>query len=316
MGLTLNVLPASNGECIWIRYGEKKYTNIIVDAGPASFAKGFRELIDKIVEKREIVDLLILTHIDDDHIKGFMKYIEERECAEIKEIWLNGEPKDAVGYQVHSPRNVGGLVDLIKGKNIKLTTPILEGRIKKINDAEIIVMTPTQEVVDEVAAEIAKYTPHCSEEVNKKTIDQILEEDQFVEDKSDTNKASISFVLCYKGKNIAFLGDAHPRDVIEGKKRYCEKMDIELVKLAHHGSKYNTNLELLECMKASKFIVSRKSSGHKETIARITNSIDNAIVYCNYNWWDEHNFFQKEDKIKYIDTKKIQLVCQNEIVMS
>lgn len=315
MGLTVNVLPASNGECIWIRYGEEDYTNIIVDAGPASSSKGFRDIIDKIVEKGEVVDLLILTHIDDDHIKGFVKYIEKRECTEIKEIWLNGEPKESVGYQTHSAKNIGSLVEVIKAKKMNITTPILQGKVKPINDGEIVVITPTQDAVDKVATEIAKYTPHSSVKRCGKTIDQILEKDKFELDTSDTNKASISFVFSYKGESIAFLGDAYPGDVIEGKNKYCQEKNISLVKLAHHGSKYNTNLELLECMQTDKFIISRKSLGYKETIARIIKSTDSAIIYCNYNWWDEHNIFNEEDKIKYIDTKKIQMICQNEIII-
>lgn len=313
MELTLNVLPALNGECIWIRFGEKNYTNIIVDSGPAAFAKGFRDLIDIIKENGETVDLLILTHIDDDHIKGFAKYIEKREGTAIKEVWLNGEPRGLVGYQAHSLANIGSLVNFIKEKKINLTTPILEGDVRQINDAEIIVITPNIDAVNKVSMEIANYIPHSSVRRLEKTIDQILEDDKFESDNSDTNKASISFILSYNGKNIAFLGDSHPEDVIEGMNRYCKGKHIDIIKLAHHGSKHNTNLELLECMKADQFIISRKSLGYKETIARIIKSRDNATIYCNYNWWNENDIFHEEDKVKYIYTKKIRMICQNEI---
>ena len=120
MSIEVFVEQAFNGECIWLRYGNDIKFNIIIDSGPGIFAKGFKKLIDKIVNNNEVIDLLILTHIDDDHINGFRKSISSIDGKYIKQVWINGNPEHYYNNQPHSPKNIGSLVDAIKNKNINL----------------------------------------------------------------------------------------------------------------------------------------------------------------------------------------------------
>ncbi|MBN3409352.1 hypothetical protein CJF15_09355 [Clostridium botulinum] len=313
MLLEIKAEKAIKGDCIWIRYGEKNISNIIVDSGPSSFAKGFRKLIHKIIENGEEIDLLVLTHIDDDHIKGFSKYIEDNDCNKIKKIWFNGHGSEVyIKNQPHSPRNVTNLINYINDKGLQVITPVYEGYIEKINEAELTVITPTEEDINNVAKEIDKFIPHSFQSIYNKDLDRIMEDDNFEKDGSKTNKASISFIFSYKNRNIAFLGDAHAEDIVKGKNKFFKDRPIHMIKLPHHGSKYNINKELIECMNAKKFIISTKGPIHKETISRIIQNVDKPIIYCNYEWWRKCSFFTNNDKKKYLNTGKLEIIALDE----
>lgn len=304
---------AFDGECIWIIYGMENKTNIIIDSGPAKFSRGFINLMNKIKDSKEEVDLLILTHIHDDHIGGFKKYISSHDCGIIKNIWVNGDDEFYYKNQLHSPKNIGKLVGAIRDKNCNITTPVLEGRVEKFREARITVLTPTNENMMKVAEEIGKASAHSKKKIDLRDIDEIKDDDGFEPDTSDINKASISFILSYENKNIAFLGDAHAECIIEGMNKHWSKEKIHLVKLPHHGSKKNVNLDLLKKLNCDQYIICHKNQVYKETLARIMKFNDTANIYCNYDWWSNSNFFTQKDKENYIDTKKLNIVEKNEI---
>ncbi|TGY00846.1 hypothetical protein E5357_01360 [Hominisplanchenecus murintestinalis] len=61
------LLPADEGNFIWLRYGKgEKYANIIVDGGTKSSGKEYAEVIENIAERGEKVEALVLPHIDYD----------------------------------------------------------------------------------------------------------------------------------------------------------------------------------------------------------------------------------------------------------
>lgn len=312
MSANIFIEKAFNGDCIWLRYGENTKYNIIIDSGPGIFAKKFKQLIDKIVDNNEFIDLLLFTHIDDDHINGFRKSISSIDCKYIKKIWINGNREHYYDNQSHSPKNIGSLIEAIKNKNIDVITPILGGIIEKVGEATLTVLTPSYEDMINVSKLIENSMPHSEDNKYSLSIDDLKSLDKYKPDNSDTNKASISFIFSYLDQNIAFLGDAHAEDVVYGISKYWDDRGINMVKLSHHGSKYNTDNKLLNTIKSKKFIISKKSPVHKETISRIINYEENVEVYCNYDWWTRTNFFTLQDKEKYLDSKKLNMFVLGE----
>lgn len=311
MSIEIKVEKAYHGECIWLRFGNNEKSNIIIDSGPAMFDGRFKNILEEIKLKNEKVDLLILTHIDNDHILGFKNYIQKNDCAIVEKIWLNGEDIAAYTYnQLLSPKNIRKLVDEIKTKNIELVSPVCEGYEEKINGGHIKVITPTKEAILEVAKLVDKFKLNSSKSAIK-SLETLYLEDKYEEEKTATNKASISFIFEYKNKKIAFLGDAVATDIIEGFKKYYNGCKVDFIKIPHHGSKHNTSCELIRVLGANKFIISKNKSVDKETIARIVNSCENAEIYCNYNWWECTNYFNKNDKEKYMDTGKLIIREEN-----
>lgn len=49
----IEVQKACQGDCIWLRCVAEKSVNIVIDAGPSTFAAGFKNLIDKIAGNKE-----------------------------------------------------------------------------------------------------------------------------------------------------------------------------------------------------------------------------------------------------------------------
>jgi len=78
--MKINFLPAFNGDCILITTDK---FNILIDGGMSRTY--YRILRDKL-EELEQIDLVILTHIDEDHIAGLIelfdgKYDKSKEYA-------------------------------------------------------------------------------------------------------------------------------------------------------------------------------------------------------------------------------------------
>lgn len=94
MLITIKSYPAKKGDCFLVSYGkEKQQKHLLIDCGYTktvnSYLKG--DLI-KIGVKREVLEKMILSHIDADHIQGAIKLLKDNNSErfiEIKEIWHN-----------------------------------------------------------------------------------------------------------------------------------------------------------------------------------------------------------------------------------
>jgi hypothetical protein len=101
--MNIKFLKAFNGDSIWISYLDKDTPrNILIYGGmPANYVQKakngkleygeLKEAVDKIRENKEKIDLLVLTHVDDDHIGGILKWFENDEDAHklINKVWFN-----------------------------------------------------------------------------------------------------------------------------------------------------------------------------------------------------------------------------------
>lgn len=87
----------------------------------------------------------------------------------------------------------------------------------------------------------------------------------FREDRSVTNGSSIAFLLESEGVTALFLGDSFPSVVGDQLRRIstgATYLDVDLVKVSHHGSKRNTSPELLAGLTARNFLISSNGQKH------------------------------------------------------
>lgn len=88
--ITVKVFPALNGDCFLITAEE---TNILIDGGYVNTYNEFlKPNLIEMASKGEKLSLLVVSHIDADHISGIMKFIEENESEKIipvQNIWHN-----------------------------------------------------------------------------------------------------------------------------------------------------------------------------------------------------------------------------------
>jgi len=85
--------PAKNGDCFLVSLGEQDKKHILIDCGYTETYEEFlkKDLI-KISEAGERLNLMIITHIDKDHILGAIKFIEDNNKNKficIDEVWHN-----------------------------------------------------------------------------------------------------------------------------------------------------------------------------------------------------------------------------------
>jgi hypothetical protein len=90
------MLPAACGDCLWLEYGTPPATKIvIIDGGVRATAGPLRDRIAAARRERGggplDVELLVVTHIDNDHILGVIELLENPDSSlRVKDIWFNG----------------------------------------------------------------------------------------------------------------------------------------------------------------------------------------------------------------------------------
>lgn len=89
----VKMFPASNGDCFLIRGGG---VNVLIDGGyAATFELHVLPELTQIAREGQRLDLLVATHIDQDHILGIIALLEAngpavpRTILEIDAIWFN-----------------------------------------------------------------------------------------------------------------------------------------------------------------------------------------------------------------------------------
>ena len=88
--MEIQLLPANNGDCIIIEFVSGHF--ILIDGGYVDTYRNYlRPKLIEIAAGGGIIDALVVTHIDSDHISGIIKLLEEELMPiTIREIWYNG----------------------------------------------------------------------------------------------------------------------------------------------------------------------------------------------------------------------------------
>src|SRR5690242_13906859 len=93
--LELRLLPARQGDAIWVRWGDPTAPRqLIVDMGTEGVGKQLRARIEALPPGARRFELLVVTHVDADHIGGVLSCLvnmqEELEGLHFEDIWFNG----------------------------------------------------------------------------------------------------------------------------------------------------------------------------------------------------------------------------------
>lgn len=89
----IKMLQAFEGDCIFLQFiYEDNMFNMLIDSGPiACWNASLKCFLDELIEENRKIDLMVLTHIDSDHIGGALKlFKEDKYYSLIKNIWFNG----------------------------------------------------------------------------------------------------------------------------------------------------------------------------------------------------------------------------------
>jgi len=344
--LKIQFLKANNGDSILISLEDenKIQRHIVIDSGmPQTYFFAtenkygdFKEKIVKpITDAGQKIDLLILTHIDEDHIGGIWKWFaKEKDTAYqiISSIWFNSGKAIAEKFKISENPLLQNYLEIFTTSQTSVEQAVtFEEYINEHDlwDKKLIGQTQVYEkfglkfqILSPGIQQLKDLVEHYRGEVKDdyftsgtvdydRNIKSFIEEEadekwKFEEDDTVTNGSAIAFIMEHGGEKFLFLADAHPNVIITELKRLKyspeEPLSVKFVKLSHHGSSFNTNLELLKLIKTDHYIIStsgqRHSHPHKRTISRIVASNPNANIYFNYELIRQA-VWNKQDTIDY-----------------
>jgi hypothetical protein len=93
MPLELHFLPASEGDAIWIRWGDDLQHQLLIDMGRERNGREIRARLVELDKAERHFELLVVTHVDADHIAGVLTGIAEVEPLDglgFDDVWFNG----------------------------------------------------------------------------------------------------------------------------------------------------------------------------------------------------------------------------------
>lgn len=252
----LRVVQAKFGDCLIVQYGVKnsqKY--ILIDGGPGGVYRNFlKPELEKITASGGELELVVLSHIDGDHIVGLINLTEELKeqqaddadpIIKIHGLWMNTF-ESSIGKNNQLSQSVQTLFSRVQ--NVQSTMPqgelaflsIPQGNTLKRN--AMILEIPINEVVnsglisyetmpDSLKLENISITIIGPNEKNLKKLEDewrkwiqkneakmMLSNPEVLAnaDQSVPNLSSIMFMMESGGKRILFTGDGRGDFILEG----------------------------------------------------------------------------------------------------
>jgi hypothetical protein len=322
----IEMLPAQHGDALWIEYGDEGATNrILIDGGPVPTYKFLEQRIGKVPGDERFFELVVLTHVDADHVEGLVRLFAEKPLPfSVDKVIFNGwrqmekshgllgalqgeflsallvdraphawDP-DAPPWVVLSRGDLPE-VELPGGMRLTLLSPSPDKLRAMAADWKKAIAKEGFDPGDleqawEALASRKKFLPKKGLLGTSRALDNLLKE-QFKIDAAKANGSSVAFLAEYRGKSALLLGDAHP-DVVAAslkrllKKRRQKKLSVGAVKIAHHGSKNNTNEELLALLASPTYLISTNGAQFKHPdkacMARIVKFGKPRTIVFNY----------------------------------
>lgn len=324
--MEIKFLKAGSGDCILIQNEGK---NVLIDGGNDSVF-----LIDeyyKITSRKEKIDLLIITHHDDDHINGILKLFEhlenKNETPEIETIIFNSPKKinsflkeeeevttNLLSYkQAYELENV-----LFKNRDIQWITSmekdINELFNEKFGEMKLEIFSPNEDILNSYASNNGAYlnSDHrCDWNTPMKELEQYIDDKS--QDSSLSNKTSIVVYATFKEKKILLPADVTPgrfNEIIDKIRGSKEKADLDLIKLPHHGSYRSLNSKVLQKINCKNYVISTNSLKHylpnKRAIIKIVQNLTSSET-LNFLFNYEESIHKLRITDKEISEYKIKL---------
>jgi hypothetical protein len=292
--LCLEALPARHGDCLLLRWGlEPDCHRMLIDGGPASAYDGIARRIRAL--NAQALDVLVLTHVDADHIEGAVLAVNDRDLGlSVDQVWYNGAPHltselgpvqgeilgaliselsipwnaSFGGTAVRAPESGNLLTQELPG-GLRVTVLAPDGAaLRKLRDAwweacrEAGIATGS--TADALAALRGKpaLSPEQAYLSGPPALDvRELARARSGSDASVPNASSIVLLAEYGETRILLTGDAAPAVLVPAVQRLLAERQITslpltALKMPHHGSAKNITAGLVRCLPARHYLFS------------------------------------------------------------
>lgn len=286
--VTVRALPAKCGDCLVVEYGStgSRPYRILVDGGlKGSFDEGLGKYLKDSVDQPTEFDIVVVTHIDLDHIEGVIQALE-RDALTTQHIWFNG--RDQLDDLINTDAGTrgarqGDALDKLIPQDKR--NPVVGGKALHVSDsspvelgnmpgpARCILLSPSRARLEQLLKKWPKPTRGDSIEKLFDIFDDATDAGTraagvFGKDGSVANGSSIAFLLEIDGVKLLLTGDAYASELESTITRLLEergedKLVVDLFKLSHHGSRQNMTDELLDLIDPKAILICTDGSKFK-----------------------------------------------------
>ena len=253
------MLPAGHGDSLLVAYGDPAAPHhILIDGGPYyTYSAGafvarttLSERVQQLIEAGYSLDLLVITHIDADHIEGAVKLLANwPKNLKIADVWFNAwrhlkqDPGDLLGpvqgemlsALIREARAATGTRRWAATRSpscpatrcapsnspagCKLTllspTPVELAALRRTWETELRTAGLDPDSPEAALERLKKDQRLRPDDIDdllgERRLDvEALAEASFESDASPANGTSIAFIAEFEGKRCLFAGDAHP----------------------------------------------------------------------------------------------------------
>ena len=291
---------------------------MLVDGGPPEAAAAVEARVDALPPGERVLDVVVVTHIDSDHIAGMLPLLA-REDVEVGDVWFNAlqqlpEQDERLTRSVAEGED---LVELLTGASRSKPLPwnrIVDGRavategdrtfreLEPAGGPKITLLSPTpkrllalRRIWDRALTRAQRGEPEEAEPPSPPEPLGDLEALAATRTANDTsvpNGSSIAFLLEHRGASCLLGADAFPTVLGGGlwalaNARGGRPVPVDAVKLPHHGSQKNVGAKLLTLVSSQQFLVSTSGErfGHPDDVSlarAVTAGGPGTTIWFNY----------------------------------
>jgi len=324
--IRIEMLPARLGDCLLVEClpadGGPPW-RMLVDGGPPdTWQATLRPRLERLSSDQRRIDLVIVTHIDSDHIGGIIPFFRERALGiEIGDVWFNGHvhlPMPGVPHGIRSVSQGERFTAELLGDDDSPTFPWNEafdrGPVETPDQGafaavptgpgapRLTLLSPTPKRlailepgwstwldrargIDDVAEEVPPPPPPLSD------LRELAAAPPSV-DPSKPNGSSIAVLVEHRGASCLLGADAYGTVLGEALialavHRGVSRVLVDAVKLPHHGSRNNISNALMQVVTARHWLISSNGDrfGHPDDVALarvVTNAEPGSTLWFNY----------------------------------
>jgi glyoxylase-like metal-dependent hydrolase (beta-lactamase superfamily II) len=323
MIFSLEALRARHGDSLILHYGNKEAPhNLLIDGGPGSvYADALKPRLDELrsglqqgghlgQDEPLKLDLIMVSHIDDDHIGGLLRLtddlLDDRKQGRppwlrTKTLWHNsfGDLAEDTGALVQVPGDVpegaegaAVLASVPQGRRLQANAELLDWppnapfgglvrapgtdgqRVKLDDETELLVLAPRDPEVDGLRKEwIEQMRKIRAKEAKAAKVAAYL-------DGSAYNLSSIVVLATQGQQRMLLTGDARGDHILEALEaaNVVEaegSLHVDVLKLPHHGSIRNVEKGFFDRITADHYVISangKNGNPESETLELIAGS--------------------------------------------
>jgi hypothetical protein len=269
--MEIKFLKAGSGDCILISH---ETFHILIDGG--NEPDYLLTQLSIIHTAGQHINLLVITHHDDDHINGILIFLERvvrRDFGDgfIREVIFNS-PRAIhgklaqVSSQLLSYKQAYQAENLLQQVSPDWTICTEDTDQKTFGSMKLSFLSPTKEDIDIYSNRPGGYLSSdfkCDWNVPIDELIPFINDDS--QDNSIANRTSVIIIAETEEKRVLLTGDITPDRFLTTLQKLCtkenrERIKFDYVKLPHHGSYRSLTKPIIEKLDCLNFIISTNSS--------------------------------------------------------